>query len=122
MIPVDEYVSFLDAEYLRGYVDGGGRGGQVRRAARRRLGRGVRRRFCARPGAPGTSVAQVDAAETRVHLLEQVFFDVARQVDWDDLATVATRRAVAAAGYPAPAGGVCRSTSSPLITGSTPGS
>ena len=47
-------------------------------------------------------MARVDAAQTRVHLLEQVFFDIARQVDWDEPAVVASRRAVAAAGYPAP--------------------
>jgi len=55
-------------------------------------------------------VTKVDAADIRVHLLEQVFFDVARQVDWDDLAAEATRRAVSIAGYPVPPDGGCRST------------
>ena len=53
----------------------------------------------------GYVAAGVGAAETRIHLLEQVFFAVARQVDWDELALTATRTAVEAAGYPAPPGG-----------------
>lgn len=104
MIPVEGYVSFLDQEYLRGYVDGGGAAvkfvvpsdDQSADAFLDQFGRAAR-------GA-GYAVATVDAAETRVHLLEQVFFDVARQIDWDDLAFVASQRAVAAAGYPAPPG------------------
>jgi P-loop Domain of unknown function (DUF2791) len=105
VIDVDTYVRFLGAEYLHGYIDGGGAAvkfavapddpaadslvGQVAEAAR---------------GA-GYAVATVDAGATRVHLLEQVFFEVARQIDWDALATTTARAAVAAAGYPAPDGG-----------------
>jgi len=37
-----------------------------------------------------------------VHLMEQIFFEVARQIDWDELAVSALRSAVAAAGFPAP--------------------
>jgi len=34
--------------------------------------------------------------------MEQIFFEVARQIDWDELAVSALRSAVAAAGFPAP--------------------
>jgi len=54
--------------------------------------------------AAGYLPVRVDAAATRVHMMDQVFFDIARQVDWDDLATVAVRRAFAAAAHPVPEG------------------
>jgi hypothetical protein len=104
MIAIADYVGFLDQEYLRGYIDNGGAAvkfavapddsaadsfaDQVREAARR----------------AGYVVATVDAVSTRVQLMDQVFFDVARQLDWDGLAAATARVAVAAAGYPAQSG------------------
>ena len=105
MIPIDDYVAFLDRDYLHGYVDGGGAAlkfvvppddGSATEFVERFGEVAQRARF---------QVANVDSAKTRVHLLEQVFFAVARQVDWDGLATVATHAALASAGYPPPADG-----------------
>ena len=101
MIPPEEYAAFLDAEYLHGYVDQGGTAVKFVVPADDDAAGAFVERFVSNAGAAGYATARVDAAETRVHLLEQVFFAVARQVDWDGLAEVATRRAVAAAGYPA---------------------
>jgi hypothetical protein len=101
VIGVDEYVSFLEDEYLRGYIGGGGTAVKFVVPSDATAAAGFLDEFTAAAQGDGYAVAQVDAAETRVHLLEQVFFDVARQVDWDELATVATRRAVGIAGYPA---------------------
>jgi hypothetical protein len=105
MIPVERYVSFLDGEYLHGYVDDGGAAVKFVVPSDEESARSFLDRFAVAARTSGYSAVYVDAAETRVHLLEQVFFDVARQIDWDDLATVATRKAVAAVGYPAPPGG-----------------
>ncbi len=105
MIPVDRYVSFLDGEYLRGYVDGGGAAVKFVVPEDDESARAFLEGFARAARSAGYVAACVDAAETRVHLLEQVFFAVARQVDWDELALTATRTAVEAAGYPAPAGG-----------------
>lgn len=106
MINVADYVDFLDQEYLHGYVDQGGAAVKFAVAAD-----DAAHAFVGALGSAGQRagyvVATVDAAVTRVHLLEQVFFDVARGVDWDGLAATATRAAAAAAGYPAaPDGGV----------------
>jgi P-loop Domain of unknown function (DUF2791) len=105
MIPVDQYVSFLDGEYFHGYVDRGGAAVKFVVPGDEESGRSFLDRFATVARAAGYAAAYVDAAETRVHLLEQVFFDVARQMDWDELATVATRKAVLDAGYPAPPDG-----------------
>ncbi len=105
MIPVDEYVAFLDGEYLRGYVDGGGAAVKFVVPADDQAASAFLDGFAEAARAAGYAAAYVDAAETRVHLLEQVFFDVSRQIDWDGLAVAAARRAVEAAGYPVPLGG-----------------
>jgi hypothetical protein len=53
--------------------------------------------------AAGLVPLRVDAVATRVHLMDQVFFDVARQVDWTMLARRALHQAMTAAGYAPPA-------------------
>jgi hypothetical protein len=101
MIDVDDYTRFLDAEYLRGYIDAGG-------AAVKFLvpddtsGRSLPGQLAEVGRVAGYGCAMVDAASTRVHLIEQVFFDVARQIDWDGLARRMANEAAEAAGYPVP--------------------
>jgi len=101
MIAPEEYVEFLGNEYLRGYIDTGGcavKFAVVDDAA----ASGFRELVVNEGRQSGYVVATLDAATTRVHLMEQIFFEVARQVDWDELAVRALRSAVAAAGFPAP--------------------
>jgi hypothetical protein len=105
MIGVDDYVQFLGREYLHGYVDQGGAAVKFAVAPDDQTAATFVERLAATAVEARYVVARVEATATRVHLLEQVFFEVARQVDWDGLAEVATRAAVAAAGYPAAPGG-----------------
>jgi hypothetical protein len=104
MIAVDEYVGFLERDYLRGYVDEGGSAVKFVVPSDDSLAARFMENFTAVASGAGFSVARVDAVQTRAHLLEQVFFAVARQVDWDALAGVATQAALSATGYPAPNG------------------
>ena len=122
MIPVDDYVAFLESDYLRGYVEDGGAALKFVVPPDDLSAAAFIERFSASAERAGFGVAKVNAAETRVHLLEQVFFAVARQVDWDGLATVATRAALASAGYPARRTGRWHWTGWPPITASSPGS
>lgn len=101
MIAVDEYVEFLSREYLRGYVESGGCA--VKFAVAGEPDAEALQASVRMAGASaGYVTATVDAATTRVHLIEQIFFEVARQVGWDDLASEALRQAVSVAGYPFP--------------------
>ena len=102
MIPVDDYIAFLDREYVRGYLDRGGAATKFVVLPDDRSAAVFMESFAAAAQSARFKVAKVDAVDTRVHLLEQLFFSVAREVDWDGLATVATRAALVAAGYPAP--------------------
>ena len=121
VIPVDDYVAFLDREYLHGYLEEGGAAVKFVVPPDDGSAAAFMERFAAAADGARFVVAKVDAAETRVHLLEQVFFAVARQVDWDELATVATR---VGAGVPPATRRRTAAwpwTHSPPITGSTPG-
>ncbi|MDQ6838882.1 MAG: ATP-binding protein [Actinomycetota bacterium] len=100
MITVGDYVGFVDREYLHGYVEAGGAAVKFAVGSDDATSDAFMDQLTTTARSAGFVVARVDAAVTRVHLLEQVFFDVARQVDWDALAAETTRAAVSAAGYP----------------------
>lgn len=101
MIAADDYRNFFETEYLSSYVRNGG----------------ATIKFCVSGNAEGDGfiaglskqavgdgylVAHVDAAVSKVQMIEQVFFSVARQVDWGLLANRRARAAAEAAGYPVP--------------------
>lgn len=102
MIALDEYAGFLEREYLATYVREGG--AAVKFVVPRQEGGAEAFSAAIRASgeAGGYLAVRVDAAVTRIHMMDQVFFEVARQVDWDALATVAVRRALAATAHPAP--------------------
>jgi hypothetical protein len=92
------YLGFVDREYLASYV---GRGG----AAVKLLVTGDE--ACAEDLATGLSAlgdgfqhAAVDAVTTRIHLIDQVFAEVARQLDWLTLAAAMVHTAYIEAGFP----------------------
>ena len=101
MIAVDEYAGFLDTEYLHGYVDQGGAAVKFVLPAGDEQAARFSAALRSRGEAAGFTVARVDAADTKVHMVEQVFFAVSRQIEWDALAAHAARRALEAAAYPA---------------------
>ena len=104
MIAVRDYLETLDGEYVSDYVASGGAAVKFVVPADEDAAATFLDGLSGAAGRAGYLMASVDAAETRVHLLDQVFTEVARQVDWDELAGVAARSAAAAAGYPVPAG------------------
>lgn len=105
MIAADRFVEFLDQEYLRGFVDGGGAAVKFVVPADETSAASFLDRFQATADSAGYTTVHVDSASTRVHLLDQVFFQVARQIDWEELAAIAVTKAVTAAGYPPPPDG-----------------
>lgn len=97
-----DYLDFLAKEYLANYVGRGGAavkllvvGGEP---AGRELAGGL-----ATIGDGFVHVA-VDAAGTKVHMIDQLFFAVARQLDWAALAGSAVRAGYDRVGFPAPPG------------------
>jgi hypothetical protein len=97
-----EYLDFLGKEYLAAYVARGGSAVKLlvtgSDAGAAELADGL-----SSIGDGFVHVA-VDAAATRVHMIDQVFAAVARQVDWISLASAVVREAYRRAGFPAPYG------------------
>jgi len=104
VIDTEAYVDFLGREYLDSYVEQGGAAVKFVVGAddehAQLFSRGVRERAAA----GRYLAARVDAADTRIHMMDQLFFAVAPQVDWDGLAAHAVRAAMAAAAHPVPEG------------------
>lgn len=104
MIDLDDYADFLGREYLGSYVRDGGAAVKFVVAPDPEAAEGFSAAVREGAEAAGYVATRVDAATTRVHMVDQVFFELARQVNWDDLAAGAVRRAFAATAHPVPEG------------------
>ena len=101
---VPDYSAFLSEHYLAAYLPAGGAAvkmavvGSAATAARleRAVGAACDARDCV--------FVAVSAQDARLDQVEQLFFAVARAVDWDALAGAVLRRAYDAAGMPASEG------------------
>lgn len=93
------YVDFLRTEYLSGFVKNGG--SAVKFAV---ADDGVELRTLLRNAAlaEGYAVASVDAGDVRAHMIDKVFHEVARQIDWDAGAVVFATRAFRSLGFSVP--------------------
>jgi len=104
MIASDDYIDFLRREYLDDFIARGGAavkfvvcGDSDRVAAyHQRLGQVAHD--------DGYVYARVDADAVRIHMIDQLFFEVARQVDWDGMAATFVRQALAEISLPIPDG------------------
>ncbi len=92
-------MDFLRAEYLSDFVKSGG--SAVKFAV---ADDGAEVRALLRNGvlAEGYAVAPVDAGDVRAHMIDKIFHDVARQIDWDAGAVVFATRAFRSLGFSAP--------------------
>jgi hypothetical protein len=100
VIAAHDYATFLEREYLRGYVDDGGAAVKFVLAVDDEQANRFSSVLRERAETADFTVARVDAAITKVHLIEQVFFAVSRQIPWDELADSTARRALEGAAYP----------------------
>ena len=100
-LPLAEWLSVVEREYLSGFVPAGGASVKLAildhaalgPAADRLIGLG---RQCAMLTVP------VDAGLTRVHLMHELFFAIARALPWDGLVQCYVERLFAANAYPWP--------------------
>ena len=85
-IPVDDWLEILHKEYLQDFIKSGGAAvkfaipleGLEHQALLRKLGQVAEE--------DGYLFVSVDAAMTRAHMIDRMFYAVAKQVTWDDLA------------------------------------
>ena len=100
MIDAGDYAEFLATEYLDSYIADGGAAVKFVVVPNVEEAQQFSRTVRDRAATAGYVAADVDAVDVRVHMMDQVFFAVARQVDWDALAARRVRAAFAAVDYP----------------------
>jgi hypothetical protein len=97
-----DWLPFLDREYLAEFVKDGGASVKFviphDHEARSAILDGIEQRA----DAQDFMVARVDAAETRVHMMDQLFFRIAEQVPWERLARLVLDRLARQDGYLVP--------------------
>jgi hypothetical protein len=98
---VSTYLDFLEKEYLASFVAHGGAAVKLLVAADETVAGNLAGGLA--DLGDGFQHAAVDAATTRIHLVDQVFTAVARQLDWVDLAGSVVRAAFERCGFPPPA-------------------
>lgn len=83
---INDWITVLRREYLQDFVKNGGAGVKFVVPWEESTGRELRESLRRMADEEGYAFVSVDAATTRVHMVEKVFNTVARQVDWDGLA------------------------------------
>lgn len=100
-----EWLAVVRSEYLRDFVAAGGAAVKfaipVNEAGRRQVLGGLREAA----EQAGFQFALVDAAATKIHLVDKLFNEVARQVDWDGMARSFVARLVSERELRLPAAG-----------------
>jgi hypothetical protein len=100
MIGIQEYVGFLRREYLDDFVSRGGAAVKFLVPSEDVNLDDVHGALRAAAADTGYVYAHVDAAMARVHMIDQLFFAVAQQIDWEGLAANFLRGVLVDAGFP----------------------
>lgn len=77
-----EWITLLQREYLHSFVADGGAAVKIAVAPPENAP-ALLNDVTKMAQSEGYCVARVDAAITRVHMIDQIFYEVARQIDWD---------------------------------------
>lgn len=98
---VDAYLEFVGEEYLADFVRRGGAAVKLAVTGDDAVAARLHTGLAAVADAEGYVYAEVDAASVRLHLADQLFFAVSRQVDWLAGAAGTVRAAYQAVDFPA---------------------
>ena len=98
-LSLQEWLRVIKEEYLEGFVSDGGSSLKFVVPARQDLASLLGDRIVADAGDQDYLVVSVDAGETRVHMLQEVFFRIAEQIDWRQMARRVVLRLAGEAGY-----------------------
>ena len=97
-IPVEDWLRHIDSEYLSTFVKGGGSSVKFAVVSDDALP-GLRDAVAERGAARDYVFVSLDATRLRVHMPQDIFFELARQVDWRSLARRVILRLAAERNY-----------------------
>jgi hypothetical protein len=98
-IQPQEWLGFIQQEYLGKYIRDGGSSVKFAVALDHPSGQCIRDGLAHSGLELGYVVAKVSAGDTRIHMMDEVFFRTAEQLSWHGLSRQVIRRLAAQAGY-----------------------
>lgn len=107
----DRWLEFVGNEYLESFIRAGGASVKFAVPLEEHIRPGVERGLQFRAEAGGYLTAHVESAETRVHLIDQVFYRIAEQIPWRQLSENVIARLAAEKGFAPPEPGSSESLS-----------
>ena len=99
---LESYLEFLSKEYLGDFLRHGGASVKFLVSPDPTAIERAHAGLAEAAAAEGYVYARIDAAVTKVHQIDQLFFALARQVDWEALAARFVRGAYDAVSFPVP--------------------
>jgi len=88
----EDWLSILSSEYLRDFVSEGGAAVKFAVTGEPDDRDTLRSEICRMASKEGYLCVSVDAVRTKIHMIDHLFHEIARQVDWDALAYAFVRR------------------------------
>ena len=85
-LALQDWLHFIRNEYLEGFIDDGGSALKFAVPVQEDLAPLLKDQFARDARDLGYLVVEVDAGVTRVHMLQEIFFRIAEQIDWRLLA------------------------------------
>ncbi len=96
------WLSIVSGEYLRDFVRQGGAAVKFAVMSEPESRDALRSELCRVASTEGYLCVSVDAARTKIHMIDHLFHEIARQVDWDALAYAFVRRVLEENSYRLP--------------------
>jgi hypothetical protein len=103
-VGLSDWLLVVEREYLRDFLPEGGSAVKFAVVSPSLETDEVRGELARLARKTGCLYSSVDAATTKLHMIDQFFFAVARELDWDDLARRFIRRLLAEGGFTVPEG------------------
>src|SRR5579871_4837236 len=101
-VSLNDWLTIVEDDYLSSFVAGGGATVKCVVTAEHAASTLVERELERLAHRHHFHYAFVDAMTTRLHMIEQIFFQIARGIDWDGLARTYLRGLLAADGFAIP--------------------
>lgn len=81
-VPADKWLGLIEREYFQEFLPGGGAAVKFAVVPEAQFS-DVQRTLLEKARDAGFLVVEIDAGKTRLHLIQEVFFAIARSVDWE---------------------------------------
>src|SRR5271157_1433304 len=104
-VTAETWLDLIDREYLHEFISGGGRAVKFVEAEAEELDE-IQARLVALAEQHGLAPCRINASETRLHMIQDIFFAISRSLDWPAMAQAFIEALVTKEGYrwPSPGG------------------